>query len=94
MVYLSAKQKEKYVLKLRKEENKTYREIAHELRISPREINRILKKDNGEIDEKERKKIVLSKTAQALRLYKKRKKSNRCSYKIGFEYTRSQVFVP
>jgi transcriptional regulator with XRE-family HTH domain len=73
MIYLSVKEKEKYVLKLRKEENKTYREIAHELKISPREISRILKKDNGEIEEKERKKIVLSKTAQALQLYKKGK---------------------
>jgi DNA-binding CsgD family transcriptional regulator len=33
---LPIKEKEKYVLKLR-EEGKTYRDIAHELRMSPRE---------------------------------------------------------
>jgi transcriptional regulator len=55
---LSVKEKEKYVLKLR-EEGKTYRDIAHELRMSPREISNILKKANGETEEKERKKIVL-----------------------------------
>jgi DNA-directed RNA polymerase specialized sigma subunit len=33
LTYLSVKEKEKYVLKLRKEKNKTYKEIAHELRI-------------------------------------------------------------
>ena len=62
---LSVKEKEKYVLKLR-EEGKTYRDIAHELRMSPREISKILKKANGEIEEKERKKIVLSKTATSI----------------------------
>lgn len=41
--YLSAKEKEKYVIELRKQ-GKTYRKIAHELEISPREISRILKK--------------------------------------------------
>ena len=51
--------------------DKTYRDIAHELLISPREISKILKKANGEMEEKERKKIVLSNTAKALRLYKK-----------------------
>lgn len=51
---LSVKEKEKYVLKLC-EEGKTYRDIAHELLISPREISKILKKVNGEIEEKERK---------------------------------------
>jgi DNA-binding CsgD family transcriptional regulator len=68
-MHLSVKEKEKYVLKLR-EEGKTYRDIAHELRISPREINRILKEANGEKEAKERKKIVLSKTAQTLKLFK------------------------
>ena len=51
---LSVKEKEKYVLKLH-EEGKTYRDIAHELRMSPREISNILKKANGETEEKERK---------------------------------------
>ncbi len=44
---LTVKEKEKYVLKLRVE-GKTYRDIAHELRMSPREISKILKKANGE----------------------------------------------
>ena len=48
---LSVKEKEKYVLKLR-EEGKTYRDIAHELLISPREIRKILKKANDEMEEK------------------------------------------
>ena len=52
---LSVKEKEKYVLKLR-EEGKTYRDIAHELRMSPREISRILKEASGEKEAKERKK--------------------------------------
>ena len=60
---LTVKEKEKYVLKLREEgEGKTYRDNAHELLISPREISRILKKANGENEEKARKKIVLSNT--------------------------------
>jgi DNA-binding CsgD family transcriptional regulator len=69
---LSIKEKEKYVLKLR-EEGKSYRDIAHQLLISPREISKILKKANGELEEKERKKVVLSNTAKALQLYKKGK---------------------
>jgi transcriptional regulator len=72
MIYLSIKEKEKYVIELCKQD-KTYKEIAHQLKISPREISKILKKATGEIEEKERKKIVLSKTAQALKLYKKGK---------------------
>lgn len=69
---LTVKEKEKYVLKLR-EEGKTYRDIAHELLISPREISRILKKANGENEEKARKKIVLSNTSKALQLFKRGK---------------------
>ena len=40
------------------------------------------------MDEKERKKIVLSNTAKALQLFKKGE-SNRSSYKIRFESTGS-----
>ena len=58
---LTVKEKEEYVLKLR-EEGKTYRDIAHQLLISPREISRILKGANGEKGAKERKNIVLSNT--------------------------------
>ncbi len=71
-MHLTVKEKEKYVLQLR-EEGKTYRDIAHELRMSPREISNILKRANGELEEKERRKIVLSNTAQALQLFKKGK---------------------
>lgn len=78
---LSVKEKEKYVLKMR-EEGKTYRDIAHELLISPREISKILKRANGEIEEKERKKIVLSKTAQALQLFKKGKSPTDVAIKL------------
>lgn len=78
---LSIKEKEKYVIELR-EQDKTYREIAHELKISPREISRILKKSNNEMEEKERKKIVLSKPSQALQLYKKGKSPIDVSIKL------------
>jgi len=78
---LTVKEKEKYVLKLR-EEGKTYRDIAHELLMSPREISKILKKANGEMDEKERKKTILSKTAQALQLFKKGKSPTEVAIKL------------
>ena len=78
---LTVKEKEKYVLKLR-DEHKTYRDIAHELRMSPREISKILKKANGEIEEKERKKIVLSNTARALQLFKRGKSPTEVAIKL------------
>jgi len=78
---LTVNEKEKYVLKLRGE-GKTYREIAHELRISPREISRILKEAIGEKEEKERKKIVLSKTTKALQLYKNGKSPTEVAIKL------------
>ena len=78
---LTVKEKEKYVLKLR-DEHKTYRDIAHELRISPREISKILKKANGEIEEKERKKIVLSNTARALQFFKRGKSPTDVAIKL------------
>ena len=80
---LSVKEKEKYVLKLR-EEGKTYRDIAHELRMSPREISNLLKKANGETEEKERKKIVLSNTAKALQLFKRGKSLTEVTIKLDF----------
>jgi ribosomal protein L22 len=78
---LTIKEKEKYVIELRKQ-SKTYREIAHELLISPREISKILKKANGKMDEKERQKIVLSKTAQALQLLKRKKSPTEVAIKL------------
>jgi transcriptional regulator len=86
---LTVKEKEKYVLKLRVE-GKTYRDIAHELLISPREISKILKKANGEMDEKERKKIILSNTAQALRLYKKEKSPTEVAIKLDLNPQEAQ----
>ena len=86
---LSVKEKEKYVLKLR-EEGKTYRDIAHELLISPREISKILKKANGEMEEKERKKIVLSNTAKALQLYKKGKSPTEVAIKLDLSPQEAQ----
>ena len=86
---LSVKEKEKYVLKLR-EEDKTYRDIAHELRMSPREISKILKKANGEMEEKERKKIVLSNTAKALQLYKKGKSPTEVAIKLDLSPQEAQ----
>jgi hypothetical protein len=78
---LTVKEKEKYVLKLR-EEGKTYRDIAYKLLISPREISRILKEASGEKETKERKKIVLSKTAQVLQFYKKGKSPTDVAIKL------------
>ena len=88
-MYLSVKEKEKYVLKLR-EEGKTYRDIAHELLISPREISKILKKANGEMEEKERKKMVLSNTAKALKLYKKGKSPIEVAIKLDLSPQEAQ----
>ncbi|HET7644782.1 MAG TPA: hypothetical protein VFK40_14855 [Nitrososphaeraceae archaeon] len=81
MIYLSVKQKEQNVIELRKK-GKTYRDIAHELLISPREISKILKKANMELVENERKKIVLSNTAKALQLYKKGKSPTDVAIKL------------
>ncbi|MGZ5511728.1 MAG: hypothetical protein ACXWFC_14830, partial [Nitrososphaeraceae archaeon] len=86
---LSVKEKEKYVLKLR-DEHKTYRDIAHELRMSPREISKILKKANGEMDEKERKKIILSQTAKALQLYKRGKSPTEVAIKLDLSPQEAQ----
>ena len=86
---LTVKEKEKYVLKLR-EEDKTYRDIAHELRMSPREISKILKKAKGEIEEKERKKIVLSNTARALQLFKRGKSPTEVAIKLDLSPQEAQ----
>ena len=89
---ISIKEKEKYVLKLR-EEGKTYREIAHELLMSPREISKILKKANGEMEEKERKKIVLSNTSKALQLFKKGKSPTEVAIKLDLKSTGSSILI-
>ena len=89
---LPIKEKEKYVLKLR-EEGKTYRDIAHELRMSPREISKILKKANGEKDEKERKKIILSNTARALQLFKRGKSPTEVAIKLDLSPQEAQIII-
>lgn len=55
---LSIKEKEKHVIELRKK-GKTYREIAHELRVSPREISKILKEANGEMEKKKKENCLI-----------------------------------
>ena len=69
---------------------KTYRDIAHELLISPREISKILKKANGEMEEKERKKIVLSNTAKALQLYKSGRSPTEVAIKLDLSPQEAQ----
>jgi DNA-binding CsgD family transcriptional regulator len=86
---LTVQEKEKYVLQLR-EAGKTYRDIAHELRMSPREISRVLKKANGEMEAKERKKIVLSNTAIALQLFKKGKSPTEVAIKLDLSPQEAQ----
>ena len=88
-MHLTVKEKEKYVLKLR-EDGKTYRDISHELLISPREISRILKKANGELEEKERKKIALSQTAKALQLFKNGKSPTEVAIKLDLSPQEAQ----
>jgi hypothetical protein len=66
---LTRKEKERLVIDLYNQ-NKTYREIAKEVRICPRDIGIILKKASGEMEEKqEKEKLSLSPSAQAYRLY-------------------------
>lgn len=58
-------------------------EIQHtNFECSPREISKILKKANGEIEEKERKKIVLSNTARALQFFKRGKSPTDVAIKL------------
>lgn len=77
----SVESRKKYVIELR-EKKHTVREIADELRMSPRDIEKILKehereeKERRDIEiieneENEKKRIFLSKRSKALQLYKK-----------------------
>ena len=66
---------------------------AHELLISPREISKILKKANGEMEEKERKKIVLSNTPKALQLYKKGRSPIEVAIKLDLKSSGSSIFI-
>jgi hypothetical protein len=66
---LTRQEKERLVLDLYNQ-NKTYREIAKEVRICPRDIGIILKKASGEREEKQdRKKSLLSPSSQAYKLF-------------------------
>jgi hypothetical protein len=67
---LTRQEKERKVIDLYNNQNKTYREIAKEVRICPRDIGIILKKASGEMEEKqEKEKLSLSPSAHAYRLY-------------------------
>ena len=67
---LTRQEKERLVIDLYNK-NKTYREIAKEVRICPRDIGIILKKASGEVEENQDKKqsLLLSPSSQAYRLY-------------------------
>jgi DNA-binding CsgD family transcriptional regulator len=66
---LTRQEKERQVIDLYNK-NKTYREIAKEVRICPRDIGNILKKASGEKEEKQdRKQSLLSPSSQAYRLF-------------------------
>lgn len=82
-MYLTLKQKEKHVRELRKKGYK-YTDIAHELRVSVRDVSRIVKamereedesrdKEAKEIESKERKRQSLSNRSKAIKLYKQEK---------------------
>jgi hypothetical protein len=66
---LTRQEKERQVIDLYNQ-NKTYREIAKEVRICPRDIGNILKKASGEKEEKQdRKQSLLSPSSQAYKLF-------------------------
>jgi hypothetical protein len=66
---LTRQEKERLVLDLYSQ-NKTYREIAKEVRICPRDIGNILKKASGEKEEtQDRKQSFLSPSTQAYQLF-------------------------
>jgi predicted transcriptional regulator len=65
---LTRQEKEKLVIDLYNH-NKTYREIAKEVRISPRDIGAILKKASEEVKEKQDIKESLSLSTKAYRLF-------------------------
>jgi hypothetical protein len=66
---LTRQEKERQVIDLYNQ-NKTYREIAKEVRICPRDIGIILKKASGEKEEKQdRKQSLLSPSSQAYSLF-------------------------
>ncbi|HET6715919.1 MAG TPA: hypothetical protein VFG90_02225 [Nitrososphaeraceae archaeon] len=67
---LTRQEKERKVIDLYNNQNKTYREIAKEVRICPRDIGIILKKASGEKEEKQdRKQSLLSPSSQAYSLF-------------------------
>jgi hypothetical protein len=71
---LTKQEKERLVVELYNQ-NKTYREIAKEVRICPRDIGTILKKTSGEREENQDKEqsSLLSPSTQAYRLFSKGK---------------------
>src|SRR5215207_7736292 len=69
---LTRQEKEKLVIDLYNQ-GKTIRDIAKEVRMSFRDIGAILKKESGEMEEKQDIKKSLSPSAQAYRLFSKDK---------------------
>jgi hypothetical protein len=67
---LTRQEKERKVIDLYNNQNKTYREIAKEVRICPRDIGIILRKASGEKEEnQDKEQPSLSPSSQAYRLY-------------------------
>lgn len=72
---LTKQEKERKVIDLYNNQDKTYRDIAKEVRICPRDIGIILKKASGENEESQNKEqSSLSPSAQAYRLFSEGKK--------------------
>ncbi|HKI09501.1 MAG TPA: hypothetical protein VKA09_13995 [Nitrososphaeraceae archaeon] len=69
---LTRQEKERLVIDLYNQ-NRTYREIAKEVRMCPRDIGTILKKSSGEMEEKQNISESLSPSTHAYRLFSKGK---------------------
>src|SRR5215203_5809966 len=69
---LTRQEKERLVIDLYNQ-NRTYREIAKEVRMCPRDIGTILKKASGEMEEKQNISESLSPSTHAYRLFSKSK---------------------
>jgi hypothetical protein len=69
MVVLTRREKEELVLDLYFNQNKTYRQIAEEVRMSPRDIGEIVKRASEEKERQEHKSV----STQAYELFSKDK---------------------
>jgi hypothetical protein len=66
---LTRQEKERKVIDLYNNQNKTYRDIAKEVRICPRDIGIILKKASGEEQNHDKEQSSLSPSSQAYHLF-------------------------